>query len=180
MEIIADKDRGVLHVQLTVVELKALYLKHCTLYEYFCPLVHIAAKAKRRKRGFRAINEQLRNSCSGDDVYECDRVVSANTCMQLLLAAGISQRGATAYRNELRSRGFVLNKNIVVGHTAGGMHSTANSTYEPFDNRMLEIGRNQVDSVFDYCDDDIPYRIGLLTTVIESNPDFICNFSFPM
>jgi hypothetical protein len=180
MEIIADKDNGMLHVQLTVVELRALYIKHCVDYEYFCPLVHIAAKAKRRKRGFHAINEQLRNSSGDVDVYECDRVVSANTCMQLLLAAGISQRGATAYRNELRSRGFVLNKNTVVGRTAGGMHPSANSTYEPFDTRMVEIGRNQVDSEFPYCDDDVPYRIGLLSTVIESNPDFICNFSFPM
>jgi hypothetical protein len=179
MEIIADKDKGMLHVQLTVVELKALYLKHCFVYEYFCPLVHIAAKAKRRKRGFAAINEQLRNSSGDDDVYECDRVVSANTCMQLLLAAGISQRGATAYRNELRSRGFILNKNTVVRRTAGGMHPSANSTYEPFDNRMVEIGKN-IDVPEVYFDDDIPYRIGLLTTVTQSNPDFICNFSFPM
>lgn len=180
MKIIVDQDGGMLHVQLTVVELKALYLKYCDYYEYFCPMVHVAAKAKRRKRSFDVINNQLRNRSGDDGVYECDRVVSANTCMQLLLAAGISQRGAMVYRQELRSRGFILNKNTVVGRTDGGMHTTANSTYPPFDNRMIEIGKSIIDEAYSCFDDDVPFRVGLLTTVAESNPEFICKFRFPI
>ena len=170
---------GWLNVELTVVELKGLYLKYFHSYEYLCPVVHVVAKMRHRKKSFETIDQKLRGR-NDDGPYECDRVVSANTCYQMLKLAGLSKRGMIAFRHELRTRGFILKSGMVVGSSDFSMHAILDSMYEPFNDRMVALGTSLLSDADMGYDSDVAYRIGVLTTVAESNPEFICKFRFPI
>lgn len=178
------KDGNMLNVKLTVDQLYKLYMKHYLRYEYFCPMVHVAAKMKSRKKSFDDINDILGNKF-GDGAFECDAVVSANTCLQLVTAAGLSKKGQAKYRQSLRDMGFTVTGNNVVS-SAYERHATVRPDQPNFENRMIEIGGEVLTKInesyvldLEY-DTDVEYRIGLLKTVTEKNPNLVCNFRFPL
>jgi hypothetical protein len=79
--------------------------------------------------------------------------------------------------------GFVVSGNTVVGTVHPyDRHATVRTDQPSFDDRMVKVGNEVLASIEQDSDgdSDIEYRIGLLKTVSDNNPDMVCDFRFPL